>query len=194
MKTDKQFIQAIEKMRCGSKEGFLIFFNKTFQYSYLWAAHYMEDQVRRNDFLSDFYPFVLLHISDLKDDTAVFPWFDQLLPYFLELWTGIAFSDQLKPVSPNIPDNSVISASANVVWKQILEKVNFPAEPKKQAVPLPIVLLAGFSLILLILVFLVYDKYADQRTSQERIDSINSENLSFTMDEDELFADDDDSQ
>jgi len=100
MKVDRELKKGIEEMRCGEQRGFVVFFNKTFQFTCLWTTRLTSDTVRRDDFLSEFYPYVLLHIADLRDDEAVFSWMEGLLPVFYEIWTGSAYADAIRIAHP----------------------------------------------------------------------------------------------
>ena len=182
MKVDRELKKAIEEMRCGEKNGFVVFFNKTFQFSCLWTTRLMSDTVRRDDFLSEFYPYVLLHIADLKDDEEVFLWLERLLPVFYEIWTGSAYADAIRIAHPDLPDDSEIRASASIVWNQISKKLHFPEVPKKQRIPTAFILL-GFAAVALFLVcILVYQKQHIPTADQEMIDQINEENMRLSTD------------
>lgn len=182
MTTDRELKKAIEEMRQGSKNGFVVFFNKTFQFSCLWAAKIMSDTVRRDDFLSDFYPYALLHISDLKDDNDVFFWLEKLLPVFYEVWSGAAYADIIRPAHPDLPDDSAIRASASIVWSQIVRRVEFPKEPKKARIPIGFVIAGFASVALLLICVLIYQQRHIETADREMIDRINEENRVYSTD------------
>lgn len=180
MNTDRELKKAIEEMRRGSKNGFVVFFNKTFQFSCLFASKIMTDTVRRDDFLSEFYPYALLHIADLKDNEEVFIWMEKLLPVFYELWSGDSYSNVIRPIHPSLPDDSAIRASASIVWSEINRRVEFPKEPRKSQIPLPFIV-AGFASVAILLVcVLLYQERHLQVADRERIDEINQENRVFS--------------
>lgn len=182
MKVDRELKKGIEEMRCGEQRGFVVFFNKTFQFTCLWTTRLTSDTVRRDDFLSEFYPYVLLHIADLRDDEAVFSWMEGLLPVFYEIWTGSAYADAIRIAHPNLPDDSEIRASASIVWNQISKKLHFPETPKKQRIPSVFILLAFAAAALFLVCILVYQKQHIPTADQEMIDRINEENLHFSTD------------
>lgn len=182
MKVDRELKKAIEEMRCGGKNGFVVFFNKTFQFSCLWTTRFMSDTVRRDDFLSEFYPYVLLHIADLKDDEEVFLWLERLLPVFYEIWTGSSYADAIRIAHPDLPDDSEIRASASIVWNQISKKLHFPETPQKQRIPTAFILLGFAAAALFLVCILVYQKQHIPIADQEMIDRINEENMHLSTD------------
>lgn len=182
MTVDRELKKGISDMRRGEKSGFVTFFNKTFQFSCLWAAKVMSDTVRRDDFLSEFYPYALLHIADLKDDDDTFFWLERLLPVFYEIWTGTAYADAIRPAHPTLPDDSAIRASASIVWSQINRKVEFPAKEKKAQIPFPLILAAFVSVAAILVCILIYQERRIDTADHEMIDQINEENRVFSTD------------
>ncbi|MBQ6441270.1 MAG: hypothetical protein IJJ13_01585 [Lachnospiraceae bacterium] len=182
MKVDRELKKGIAEMRCGGQNGFVVFFNKTFQFTCLWTTRLMSDTVRRDDFLSEFYPYALLHIADLTEDENVFPWLERMLPVFYEIWTGSAYADAIRIVHPDLPDDSEIRASASIVWNQISKKLHFPEKQKKQRIPSVFILLGFAAAALFLVCILVYQKQHIPTANQEMIDRINEENLRYSTD------------
>ena len=182
MTVDRELKKGIEEMRCGDKNGFVVFFNKTFQFCCLWTTRIMSDTVRRDDFLSEFYPYALLHIADLKDDDEVFVWLERLLPVFYELWTGTAYADAVRIVHPDLPDDGQIRSSASIVWNQISRKLHFPKAEKKQRIPTVFIVLGMTAAVLFLVCILVYQKQHIPTADQEMIDRINEENRLYSTD------------
>ncbi len=180
MTPDKELKKAVEEMRRGSKAGFVQFFNKTFQFTCLWTARIMSDTIRRDDFLSEFYPYALLHISDLEDSEQVFSWLEKLLPVFYELWSGQAYGDVVRPLHPVLPDNSEILSAATIVWSLINKKVSFPETKKPPSIPFPLVLAAFISAAVILVCILVYQRNHIETMDHAMIDDINAENRAFS--------------
>lgn len=179
MEADKELIKGIEKMRTGDKNGFLVFYNKTFQFTCIWASRIMRDPLRKNDFLAEFYPYALLHIADLKDNEKVYSWLEEILPIFYELWSGEPYYLANKAVHPRIPDETSIRSSAVTAWGQINERVSFPEKPKKRRIPLPILIIGFISLMVLSGCIMILASRGMKRADQETIDRINAENREF---------------
>ena len=180
MEADKQLLRGIEKMRTGDISGFMVFYNKTFQLTCLFAAKTMTDSIRREDFLSEFYPYVLLHIAELKDDHKVYPWVESVLPVFYELWAREPYYAANRPIHPVLPSDEEIRASSVRVWELIRKKVSFPAKKKKARIPTPILIIAFLSLLLLFGCLMLMKNKQDNRADQETIDRINQENMDFS--------------
>lgn len=181
MVPDKELKKAIEEMRCGEKNGFVVFFNKTFQFTCLWTAQIMTDSLRRDDFLSEFYPYVLLHIAELRDPDQLFSWLEKTLPVFYELWSGQAYADIVRPPHPSLPDNTEIRSSASIVFSAINKKTHFPEKKKKAQIPFPLILAAFISVALILVLILVYQKnHAPATDDHAMIDQINEENRAFS--------------
>lgn len=178
---DKELKKAIEEMRCGEENGFVVFFNKTFQYTCLWTARIMTDTLRRDDFLSEFYPYALLHIAELTETDQIFTWMEKILPVFYELWSGQAYADIVRPPHPSLPDDSEIRSSASIVFSAISKKTHFPKKEKKVQIPFPLILTAFISVALILVLILVYQKkHAPAGSDHTMIDQINEENRAFS--------------
>ncbi len=181
MVPDKELKKAIEEMRCGDKNGFVVFFNKTFQFTCLWTARIMTDSLRRDDFLSEFYPYALLHIAELPDPDQLFPWLEKILPVFYELWSGQAYADVVRPPHPVLPDNTEIRSSASIVFSAINKKTHFPEKKKKPQIPFSLILAAFISVALILVLILIYQKkHAPANDDHALIDQINEENRVFS--------------
>ena len=168
-------------MRCGDRNGFLVFYNKTFQYAYLWTMKTMEDQLRRNSFLEEFYPYALLHISDLDQESQVFPWLSRMLPAFYQVWSGVPWRPLDRPGRPDPPGDEEFRLLARMIWESIEERVQFPPRSVRQRIPLPFVI-AGFVSVLVLLacvIWLNHNRRVSSTADQEAIDRINSENMSY---------------
>ncbi len=183
MDVDKRLQLSIEKMKTGDKKAFLVFYNKTFQLCCIRAARIIGDPIRRDDFLAEFYPYVLLHINEMEDDQELFPWLESAIPVFYELWSGESVYLASRPLHPDIPDEDHIRMSARAVWERINNSVIFPAEAVKKKLPLPL-LVIGFLAILTIALclLLIQVRKGNYATDNSEIDRINQENLDFATD------------
>ena len=180
MTIDKELVQAVEQMRTGAQDDFLIFFNKTFQFSFLMASKNYTDSKKRNDFLADFYPYLLLHISELTDDSLLYEWMETCFYSLLQIQglgeNSISSASQLFEAAEPL-DDSVVLAAAGIVWSQILKNVSFPKKPKKESILFPIVFLGSCAVLLLLVVLLTHSR---QLTHTAEIDEINKENQAFS--------------
>ena len=179
MNVDKRLLNAIEKMKTGDKNAFLVFYNKTFQLCCIRASRIMADQVRRDDFLSEFYPYVLLHINELPDPNEIYPWLEQVIPVFYELWSGEALYEANRPLHPDIPDEDHIRISAITVWERINEAVSFPMKEHTKKIPLPVILIGFLSILTLLGCLLLLRSEKSRSSDPSRIDQINQENMDF---------------
>lgn len=179
MNVDKRLLNAIEKMKTGDKNAFLVFYNKTFQLCCIRASRIMADQVRRDDFLSELYPFLLLHINELTDPQEVFSWLEQVIPIFYELWSGEALYEANRPLHPEIPDEDHIRISAVTVWERINREVTFPKSERPKKIPLPILLISFLSLLTLLACLFLLNANKKEASTPSRIDQINQENMDF---------------
>ena len=180
MEPDKHLLRGIEKMRTGDISGFMVFYNKTFQLTCLFAAKTMTDLLRREDYLSELYPYLLLHIAELKDDHKVYSWVENVMPVFYELWAKEPYYKANRPIHPVLPSDEEIRTSSIRVWEMIKKKVIFPKTKKKSRIPTPIFIIAFLSLLLLFGCLMLLKNKNDNRADQETIDRINQENMDFS--------------
>lgn len=188
MKPNRQLMRAISAMKDGSRNGLIIFYNKTFHYTFLQVSRLYRDSEERNLFLVHFYVYLLLHISEYDSTDDLHAWISAQIPRFYESHTGERYSPVLKLLNQSIPDDATITAAASVVWSRLSVEIDFPAEKRQKTfslLPLCCLLAASVLVVFIILLaqengFMLFTKSSEPATESsyspsQSIESLDSE-------------------
>lgn len=131
MSEKKTLQDSVNKMKEGSEKGFHAFFHATVQYAYSLAFHLFGDETSAKDFLSDFYIYLYLHISDYRGEGDEKDWINRnLLARYQELSIGknlksireLSFEGEVAPLD---------EASVELIYGRLKSSIKFPPEERK---------------------------------------------------------------
>lgn len=139
MKTDKELVKAIEKMKAGDERGFNVLYSKTYNFVYARAKHAINDEQEALDLVQEVYVAAYKNIGSLKNTESLYAWLGAIT---MRQGTKMAnkkrnhvlLSEEKQGIFEEIPDESVKLESDVIdkenagILKGLLEKL--PAEQK----------------------------------------------------------------